>query len=246
MLSDPIADFCTRIRNAYLSKKMQVASKKKDYESAARYRDLLKKFKYITTNFKTAYQYIENPHLLDDIATQSLLELKNNIPILKNVPTRIECYDIANLSGKEAVGSMVVATNGHLDKSEYKKFRIKLKNTPDDYFMLQEVLSRRLNHEVKDTKLKNWGMPDLLVIDGGKGQVSSIVQVMDNFDFDIPIIGLAKKFETIIYKDINDDFVEIKLDKSNQGLKLLIKLRDEAHRFSRRYHHYLRSNNMYK
>lgn len=229
-----------------LNKKMSSASKSQNYEEAAKYRDLIKKFKYITTGFRAAYQYIENPHLLDDIATNSLLELKNNISILTEIPYRIECYDIANLQGKEGVGSMVVATNGHIDKTEYKKFRIKLKNTPDDYFMLREVLTRRLRHEIKDSNLKPWGLPDLLVIDGGKGQVSTIQNVVDELNLKIPVIGLAKRLETIVFKHpVTDEFVEINLKKTNLGLKLLISLRDEAHRFSRRYHHYLRTKKMY-
>jgi len=227
-----------------LTKQMNEASKQLDYEQAAKYRDLISKFEYIITHFRSPYQYIENPYLLDDLATEALEELKNNIPLLSNAPLRMECYDIANISGKEAVGAMVVATNGKVNKSEYKKFRIKLRNTPDDFGMLQEVLSRRLSHEVVNSKTKSWGMPNLLVIDGGKGQVSSVLDVVNTLELNIPVIGLAKKFETIVYK-YNDEFVELKLPKDNKGLNLLITLRDEAHRFGQKYHHYLRSKKMY-
>jgi len=227
-----------------LTKKMNESSKQLNYEDASYYRDLISKFEYITKHFRSPDQYIENPYLLDDLANESLADLVQGAPLLQEIPNRIECYDIANLSGKEAVGSMVVAINGKLDKSEYKKFRIKLKNTPDDFGMLREVLSRRLSHETPDTKLKSWGLPDLLVIDGGKGQVSSILDVVKTLELDIPVIGLAKKYETIVYKK-GDNFVEIVLDKSNKGLKLLITLRDEAHRFAQKYHHYLRSKRMY-
>lgn len=227
-----------------LTKQMHEASKNLDYEQATKYRDLITKFEYITTHFRSPYQYIENPYLLDDLANESLEELKKNIPLLKTLPVRIECYDIANISGKEAVGAMTVATNGKIDTSEYKKFKIRLKNTPDDFGMLQEVLSRRLSHETEGTKLKSWGVPDLLLIDGGKGQVSSIQEVVDTLGLKIPVIGLAKKFETIVYK-YDNEFVELSLEKSNKALQLLIKLRDEAHRFGQKYHHYLRSKKMY-
>lgn len=230
-----------------LKSKMRSLALLQKYEEASKVRDLLNKFLYITTHFRSAYQYIENPHLIDDIAQNAILELQKNIPVINKLPLRIECYDIANLNGKEAVGSMVVSTNGQIDKSEYKKFRIKLKNTPDDYFMLKEVLYRRLSHELEGSKLKSWGVPDLLVIDGGKGQLSTILNVLKDLNLTIPVISLAKKFETIIFKDkITNEFVELKLDKSNKGLSLLIQLRNEAHRFSRRYHHFLRSKNIYK
>jgi len=101
--------------------------------------------------------------------------------------------------------------------------------------MLQEVLERRLK--------RDWELPDLLVIDGGKGQVSAIASVLEELKLDIPLIGLAKRFETIIYTDCKD-FFEINLDRDNDGLKLLQRLRDEAHRFSRKYHHHLRLKNL--
>lgn len=250
-----------------LKSEMDIASKEQNYEIAAKYRDLISKFEYITKSFRSPTTYMENPYLLDDIAQKSMESLKDLIPDLNRlnkIPYRIECYDIANISGKEAVGSMVVATNGKIDKTEYKRFKIKLKNTPDDFAMLREVLSRRFSHvaSVKNSisisnttlnnhsKLKPWPNPDLIVIDGGKGQLSSVVDVAKGLDIDlntdIVIVGLAKRVETIVYIDyLTGEFKEIILDRNNSGSKLLISLRDEAHRFGQKYHHYLRSKKLY-
>ncbi|HSX39609.1 MAG TPA: excinuclease ABC subunit UvrC [Candidatus Saccharimonadales bacterium] len=215
-----------------LRREMEDASKNQQYEKAAEYRDIVRKFDYIRQQTQKTSDYIENPYLVEDIISKSLDELVKNIPELKELPRRIECYDISNISGKEAVGSMVVATDGRIDKHEYRKFRIKLKAEPDDFGMLREVLTRRLTHE-------GWPMPDLLVIDGGKGQVSAIKEVLDKLGLEIPLIGLAKRFETIVYYN-GSEFVEVNLEKDNEGLKLLQRLRDEAHRFAQKYHHQLR------
>jgi excinuclease ABC subunit C len=147
----------TRIVN-YLKKEMDLAAKNEQFERATTFRNILQKFEYVSQSFRNPDKYIENPYLVEDLVTQSLDELVNNVPILKTFPKRIECYDISNISGKESVGSMVVATNGRIDKSEYRKFRIKLKNAPDDFGMMREVLERRLNND--------WEKPDLIVLDG--------------------------------------------------------------------------------
>lgn len=221
-------------------RKMKTASKLQAFEEAAYHRDILKKFHYLRKRFKTANKYIENPYLVEDLINTSLSDLVEAIPELKKVPNRIECYDISTISGKEAVGSMVVATNGRIDKSNYRKFRIKTKNEPDDFAMLTEVLTRRLKRELSTAKnIKKWGMPDLIVIDGGKGQVSVISEVMTSLNVCIPLIGLAKRFETIVYLEAGE-YTEVNLPRNNEGLKLIQRLRDEAHRFARAYHHKLR------
>ncbi|MFZ5424831.1 MAG: GIY-YIG nuclease family protein [Patescibacteria group bacterium] len=223
-----------------VEKQMQHSSLNQEYEKAAKYRDILKKFRYIRQSFRTADKYIENPYLVEDMINQALDSLVLNIPHLNKLPKRIECYDISNLSGKEATGSMVVAINGRLTNKEYRNFKIKLKDTPDDFAMMREVLYRRLSREVAPTKTrKPWGTPDLLVVDGGKGQVSIALEVAKELNVDLPIIGLAKRFEHIVYFD-GENFSEIALSKSDPGLKLLQRLRDESHRFARRYHHKLR------
>lgn len=214
-----------------LRREMQHNSKLKNFELAAHYRDTLNNFLYVTQSFKTAQSYIDNPYLIDDVINKSLSELMSAIPALTKAPERIECFDIANISGKEAVGSMTVAILGRIDKREYKRFKVNVKDEPDDFEMMREVLRRRLSHE-------EWSYPDLLVVDGGKGQVSAAHDVITELNLNVNIIGLAKRLETIVIKT-DTGFVEINLDKSNEGLKLLQRLRDEAHRFAQAYHHKL-------
>jgi excinuclease ABC subunit C len=214
-----------------LIKEMNKAVKAERFEEAAELRDVVKKIEYVSQGFKAPGKYLENPYLVEDLITRSLDDLVKNIPALKGVPKRIECYDISNISGKEAAGSMVVATNGRLDKSEYRKFKIKFKEKPDDFTMIREVVSRRLKND--------WAHPDLMIIDGGKGQVTAALKAVEDGGHFIPVIGLAKRFETVVYYS-GDRFEEVNLPKTNEGLKLLQRLRNEAHRFARRYHHQLR------
>jgi excinuclease ABC subunit C len=219
---------------------MHKASKDKKFELAAYYRDTLRRFECVRTNFKTADQYMENPNLLEDIATRALKELEAGIPLLNTVPIKIECYDISNISGKEAVGALVVSLEGRMQKSHYKRFKIRLEEKPDDVFMMKEVLTRRIKRGLaKEEKDSSWSLPDLIVLDGGKGQVSAGLEVLDSLGAEVPLIGLAKRKETIVYK-ADGEFKEINLLENNEGLKLLIRLRDEAHRFAQSYHHRLR------
>ena len=220
-----------------LKKQMDKFSKIEDYENAALIRNQLRKFNYAKETFRVPQSFIDNPYLVDDVMEKSLGDLVEAIPIIKDKPRRIECYDISNLSGKEAVGSLVSAIDGRITKSNYKKFRIKLTSTPDDFSMLKEVLTRRIKKGLSN--LPNWQLPDLFLIDGGKGQVSTILNVISEFNLNIPVVGIAKKEETLIYNDGNG-FVEVKLERRNEGLKLVQRLRDEAHRFARAYHHKLR------
>jgi len=230
-----------------IKKEMKKYSKSMEYEKASVYRDLLSKFSYVQNSFRDATEYLNNPYLVEDITKKALEEIVGIIPNLNKIPTRIECYDISNISGKEAVGSMVVATDGKIDKKEYKRFRIKFKETPDDFGMMYEVLSRRLKREEKKKsavkKQISWGTPDLLVVDGGKPQVSAVYQTMQDLKINIPFVGIAKKHETLVFKQ-GEDFEEKKVDKSNPGMKLLINLRDESHRFAQKYHHLLRQKSL--
>jgi excinuclease ABC subunit C len=157
---------------------------------------------------------------------------------------RIECYDISNFQGSEATGSMTVFINGSAEKSQYRKFKIKKVKGINDFAMHQEVMSRRLKH------LEDWGKPDLLIIDGGKGQVGSVMAVLTHLYIQIPVIGLAKRFETIIVPVKQGEtlmqggtliFKEVKLPISSSALNLVRRIRDEAHRFAVTYHKTLRS-----
>ncbi len=138
---------------------------------------------------------------------------------------------------------MVVFVNGEKDPSQYRKFRVRslsnLPNSPNDFAMMQQIISRRLKH-------LDWPYPDLIIVDGGKGQVSAAVSAisamkqLNNEAMDIPVIGLAKREETIITPDI-ENFIEISLPKDSPALHLVMRIRDEAHRFAITYHKKLRS-----
>lgn len=220
-----------------LTSKMNKASKAENFEEATYYRNIIKKYESVAYTFKSVSSYIENPNLMEDIRNEALTELKEKIPVLNKLPVRIECFDIANISGKSATASMTVSLNGKLANSEYKRFKVKTKDTPDDFWMIREVLRRRFKHE-------DWDKPDLVVIDGGKGQVSVAMEVLNELSIDMPLVGLAKRFELIVYKE-GEEFKELELERTNEGLKLLQKLRDEAHRFARRYHHLLRMKDLH-
>ncbi len=220
-----------------LNSQMTKASHKQEFELAAKLRDIIKRLEFLKSSFRRPEEYVENPYLTDDIANRALESLVAELPILSELPSRIECYDISNISGKEATGSMVVAVDGKLEKSDYRKFKIKSKEEPDDVSMLREVLERRLTRVTNGS----WPVPDLIVLDGGKGQLSAVLSVLEEKNVVIPVVGLAKKEEIIIYYDNStNSYTELKLPADAEGLKLLIRLRDEAHRFAQSYHHKLR------
>jgi excinuclease ABC subunit C len=178
-----------------------------------------------------------DPNLTDDLRKK---EMDGLIKILKNNGTaikrldRIECYDISNISGTNPVGSMVVFTNAEKNGSQYRKFKIRTLSTPNDFGMMEEVLKRRLKHA-------EWPMPNLMIVDGGKGQVSTAVKVLQDLNLNIPLIGLAKREETIVTPEL----MEISLPKDSSALKLIMRIRDEAHRFAITYHRKLRSKSVF-
>lgn len=161
---------------------------------------------------------------------------------------RIECYDISNISGLYAVGSMVAFENGEPKKSDYRKFKIKTIETPNDYKMMQEVLGRRLKYLIEEAKPEDnknqesfYQKPDLIIIDGGKGQLSAAQKIIDDMNLDILCVGLAKRIEEIFLPNDTKPIVF----KDNSEAKFLIqRVRDEAHRFAITYHRLLRSKGM--
>jgi excinuclease ABC subunit C len=227
-----------------IKKEMEEDSRNEKFENAAYKRDLLEKFYYVQRTFREAEEYMNNPYLIDDIGKKSIEDVKSMLPFLKKIPARMECYDISNISGKEAVGSIVVAINGKIDKGEYRKFRIKFKQKPDDFAMIYEVLYRRLKRETKKDEKKSWGMPDLVIVDGGKPQVTAGESAVKDLDLTIPVIGLAKKYETIVYME-DGVFKEKNFPKNSLGMRLIINLRNEAHRFAQSYHHLLREKSLH-
>lgn len=149
-------------------------------------------------------------------------------------PKKIEAFDISNLQGSDAVASMVCFVNGKPHKKEYRHFKIRSKNTPDDFAMMREVVYRRYKRSLNE----NRRLPDLILIDGGKGQLSSAVQVLDEIGIkNQSIIGLAKRLEEVFVPGISEAQT---ISKRSAGLKLLQQIRDESHRFAIAYHRKLR------
>ncbi|WP_405280590.1 excinuclease ABC subunit UvrC [Methanobrevibacter sp.] len=164
----------------------------------------------------------------------ALIELKKYLK-LENLPRVIEGYDISNISGKFAVGSKVSFKDGKPNKKMYKHFKMETPG-PNDFAMMEELLTRRLKMVDRDPE------PDLIVIDGGKGQLGMACGVLDKLDLaHIPIIGLAKEFEEIYVPNTKRPII---IPKNNKALHLLQQVRDESHRFAITYHRKLRSKNI--
>lgn len=149
---------------------------------------------------------------------------------LPEVPEYVEGYDISNISGKYAVGSLVVFYKGKEKKDYYRRFKIKFTPGPDDYGMLREVFLRRFFH--KNDKKFPWN-PDLILIDGGKGQLNIALKVKNELNLPYKFISIAKEFETLYYEDFEN---EINLPKNSEVLKFFQRVRDEAHRFAKSYY----------
>jgi len=194
-----------------LEKEMQQEAKKMNFEKAAKLRNQVFALKHIRD-----FAFIKE---------DEFPELSN-----KTVSSRAEAYDISNISGKFAVGSMVVFTGGKPDKSEYRKFRIKTVAEANDVGMLAEMIERRFHHT-------EWKFPDLLVIDGGLGQKNAAKLILRKFNLDIPIVAIAKgpdrKGEKLFFTSPKDYIFP--------DVGFIKKMRDEAHRFAITYHRNLRS-----
>ena len=165
--------------------------------------------------------------------------------------SRMEAFDISNISGFANVGSMIVYEKGKPKRSDYRKFRIKTVSGPDDYACMKEVLTRRFMHgieeqkELEDKELeKEFGsftkFPDLLMMDGGKGQVNIALQVLDELHLSIPVCGMVKD-DNHNTRGLYYNNEEIAIDRNSEGFKLITRIQDEAHRFAIEYHRTLRS-----
>ena len=175
--------------------------------------------------------------LLDELLLQKM-KRKDHVPFnvrelqknlnMENPPRRIEGFDISNIQGKDAVASMVCFVDGRPKKSEYRIFKIRSKDTPDDFMMMHEAVYRRYKRRLDEKE----PLPDLILIDGGKGQLSSAVQALTELNIDVtdqPIIGLAKRLEEVFRPGSSEP---MNISRRSAGLKLLQQTRDEAHRFA--------------
>lgn len=159
---------------------------------------------------------------------------------------RIEAYDISNISGVDSVGSMVVYVQGKKERKDYRKFKIKTVEGPDDYASMREVLSRRINRLLnQNTKGSFSKRPDLIIMDGGKGQVNVALEVLKEFRLDIKVIGLVKddKHKT---RGIILDNHEIYIDRNSAIFRFLFDIQEEVHRFAINYHNILRKKNLFE
>ncbi len=200
-----------------LSKKMALSAASEDFETAAALRNRIEALSAIKEK-RVSY----NP-------ADEMEELKGVLGLKGKLET-IEAFDVSNIMGKFAVGSMVYFYKGRPRKSEYRKFRINTVSGIDDYSMIRELVNRRYKRLLDEKK----GLPGLILIDGGKGHLGVALEELKRLGLDsIPAIGIAKRLEHIYIKDRNDPLV---LPRESKALHLLMRIRDEAHRFAISYH----------
>lgn len=234
-----------------LEKEMKRLAKYQDFETAAKVRNQLLSLQRL--NKQVIFSDKEFQDITKDHALGELVDLLG----LGKFPNRIEGYDISHMQGTDVVASMVVFTNGVSNKGEYRKFKTKL-NKNDDFYNMHETITRRL----KESNRKKWGLPNLALIDGGKGQLDAAIRARDESGCgQLPFIGLAKREEQIVIKKNasnvqldqavlhklggfmteSDDFILVNVPHSSNLTKLLQRIRDESHRFAVSYHSVLKA-----
>lgn len=233
-----------------LEKEMSLLSDASRYEEAARVRNQIFALRELEQQV-----IFSNKEFLDISKDHALNEIVKLFG-LKRFPKRIEGYDISHTQGIDVTASMVVFSNGVSNKREYRKFKTKV-NANDDFYNMYETILRRLS----ENNRSKWSSPDLIVVDGGKGQLDAAIRAMNERNYKIPIIGLAKREEQIVinqngsnikfnlrylrelggYQSASDAFILINLPLNTNIMKLLQRIRDESHRFALSYHSVLRS-----
>jgi excinuclease ABC subunit C len=228
-----------------LEKEMKRLAKAQDFEAAARVRNQLLALR------RLGHQVIFSDKEFQDISKDHALSELVELLGLEGYPKRIEGYDISHMSGTDVVASMVVFTNGVSNKAEYRKFKTKI-NHNNDFYNMHETLSRRLREDNR----RKWGVPNLVLIDGGKGQLDAAIQARDEAGQTMPFIGLAKREEQIVihktksnvtlnlnvlfklggFASESEDFILVNVPHSANLVKLLQRIRDESHRFAVSYH----------
>lgn len=220
----------------YLNEQMSQYSKNMQYEQAQRVFEEREFIAYLLSRVR--FRKVDPATLLKihitKISQEQILPLLKEVLQLNNIPRKIEAFDISNLSGRQAVGSMVTFVDGSPVKNLYRRFRIKTITGIDDYAMMGEVVSRRYGYLKKENK----ELPDLILIDGGKGHLQSAHAVLKKLHLEhIPIISIAKRQEHIFLPVRSEPTV---LDRRSPVLHLVTHIRDEAHRFAVSYHRLLR------
>jgi excinuclease UvrABC nuclease subunit len=236
-----LADFLAgKHRHLYLQmlKNLKSASKTENYEAAIKYKQQLDLLMICQSSLSSSIGY-DTLELTGNSSIDRLSALKQVLTTsttisLTNSLHRIEAFDIANIQGKDATASMVVCDHGDPDHSAYRHFKIKLQTTPNDVLMMKQTLNRRQRHP-------EWGIPDLILVDGGLPQVNGVVSILK---WNIPCIGIAKNPDRLIIPAAfsrTHRSIAIRLPIDHPALTLVQSLRDEAHRFSRRLHHHLQN-----
>lgn len=234
-----------------LEKEMQRASKAHSFEQAANLRNKLLALRSLRA--QVLFGDKEALDLSKDHALADMMDLFK----LTSAPRRIEGFDISHMSGTDTVASMVVFVNGVSDKRNYRKFKMRIPGN-DDFAHMNEVILRRLSEK----NVSSWGLPSIMLIDGGKGQLGAAIAARDQLGLKVPMIGLAKKYEEIVvhkeksFVTINDkkllelrgfrtdesnDFVRLDIPNNANIVKLLQRIRDESHRFAVSYHSVLKT-----
>jgi excinuclease ABC subunit C len=170
--------------------------------------------------------------------SRGVLSLQRDLRLSK-IPARMECFDNSHIQGTELVSSCVVFVDGKPKKSDYRKFKIKTVGKNDDFAAMQEVVRRRYNHSLDKNDPQYLPLPDLIIIDGGKGQLSSAVEILEELGIlnKVIVISLAKRIDEVFFPGVSESVI---LPKSSSSLKLIQQIRDEAHRFAITYHRLLR------
>jgi excinuclease ABC subunit C len=210
-----------------LKKEMKIASKLKIFEKAAKIRDQIKALEKVISHARIFEPGLETFKKWEEteIRLKKILKTRGKI-------SRIEAYDVSNIQGKQATGSMTTFINGHPDKNYYRKFKIEISGKPDDIAMLKEILKRRFKH-------KEWPYPDLILIDGGIGQLNAAKLTIKQFsNLAIKVLALAKGKNELFIERKKESILLKNLPR--EIFNLILQLRDEAHRFAIAYHRKLR------
>ncbi len=236
-----------------LKKRMQAHAEAEEFETAALLRDRIRSIVDVTQRYQKLKPQLTLPTLKLSQREEGIIQLQRILSTYTSLPKqypldRIEGYDVSNIQGKAAAVGMVVFEDGAPAKDQYRLFNIRSINTPNDYHMLKEALLRRQNH-------KDWGEPNLIVIDGGKGQLRGAHYA---WTWSTPIISIAKDPDRLIIpkfdrKRTNDPeqlvpigYHVLDLPQDHLALKIIKQVRDESHRFSKRQHTRLRQRQMFE
>jgi len=209
-----------------LRREMKEASRQRKFERAAEIRDQIKSLESVIANARIIEAPVELEENWDK--TQRILQ---KIIKRKEEISRIEAYDVSNIQGKQATGSMITFLNGRPAKDFYRKFKIKISGRSNDIAMIKEVLTRRLEH-------REWPLPDLILIDGGKAQLNAVISCLTSGVKHVKVIALAKRRNELYLSNIKKPILLKNLPR--EIFNLILQLRDEAHRFAISYHRKLR------